>query len=550
MEEWVLTDSSGVHPMTGDPLSLDQQAACMEAAGTLPVCVNTCNPEPMVAKLAEDVSFDSQNYAGPISGKSAVAEHFRDKFNAIVASRRHPVAEVGWIDGEHKDQPGVIIHQAGAVRTFWSPSVHADGLIFRIFGYTLVPHPSTARGTGERPGFDDEAHRKREALRLGTLRDEFATAEGSVTFRGFALDPAMVSETLEPLLVRLLAAFPGSKSLVSVHTFNGSHEEVQGFAEEARAYDVTGYPAVAVEKGGRVFRGASESQSFGDIASFVEFLFGSRRAQGYAVAVGTGEPDQHGWVEANLLLEMHQPSEEFARCWQAAGRHIEAQAQGSLDSWLKVNLNPPFLQHLSFRLGNQLFFIRIEDVDGKLEVPGSRNGLLYVAEGCKGHPCLMPMKYRAGEWKAEAAGWGLVNARTGKVVDPIAHVSDERIEMTDWEVQDFAVQVVRDHLEKAGRKLMSWQGNPAVDPSIWFVGDSGPEWVVVRAVRYPKIKAHRPANWQQIAARCAELGKVGHFASVSAANADDAFDPSGAIPPEPLWRGHRMLVRFEGLETG
>jgi hypothetical protein len=29
---------------------------------------------------------------------------------------------------------------------------------------------------------------------------------------------------------------------------------------------------------------------------------------------------------------------------------------------------------------------------------------------------------------------------------------------------------------------MSWQGNPSVDPSIWFVGDSGPEWVVVRAV--------------------------------------------------------------------
>jgi hypothetical protein len=32
------------------------------------------------------------------------------------------------------------------------------------------------------------------------------------------------------------------------------------------------------------------------------------------------------------------------------------------------------------------------------------------------------------------------------VLDPIAHVSDERIEMTDWELQDFAVQVVRVHL--------------------------------------------------------------------------------------------------------
>jgi hypothetical protein len=94
-------------------------------------------------------------------------------------------------------------------------------------------------------------------------------------------------------------------------------------------------------------------------------------------------------------------------------------------------------------------------------------------------------------------------------------------------------------------KQLSWQGNPKVEPSIWFVGDNGPEWVVVRAVRYPKLRADLPSDWQQIAAWCAKLGKVGHFASVTVANADDAFDPI-TTPPEPLWRGHRMKVRFEG----
>ena len=144
----------------------------------------------------------------------------------------------------------------------------------------------------------------------------------------------------------------------------------------------------------------------------------------------------------------------------------------------------------------------------------------------------------------------MIDARTGKSVDPIALINEVRIEMTDWELQDFAVQVVRNHLEKAGKKLMSWQGNPTVDPSIWFVGESGPEWVVVRVVRNPRTNADPPANWQQIATRCAELGKVGHFASVSVASTDDAFDPSGAVPPEPLWRGHRMFVRFDDLVAG
>jgi hypothetical protein len=156
----------------------------------------------------------------------------------------------------------------------------------------------------------------------------------------------------------------------------------------------------------------------------------------------------------------------------------------------------------------------------------------------------------SGDWVPQAAGWGLLDARTGNTVNPIDLVGDARIEMTDWEVHDFAVQVVRKHLEKSGKKLMSWTGHPGVDPSVWFVGASGPEWIVVRAVRYPKSNAIPPADWPQIAASCARLGKVGHFASVSVANADDAFDPSGTVPALPLWRGHAMFVRFEGLVAG
>ena len=247
-------------------------------------------------------------------------------------------------------------------------------------------------------------------------------------------------------------------------------------------------------------------------------------------------------------IEMHDVSEEFARCWQAAGRHLQIQMQGAASNWLKANLDPPFLEHLSFRLGNQLFFVRIEDVEERLRVPGSRSGLLSVAESCGGHGCLMPMRFRGGIWTPDVMGWGLLNVRAAaERIDPVALVTDERIEMTDWELQDFAVQIVRDHIAKSGQKLISWQGNPSVNPSIWFAGSSGREWVVVRAARYPRTMALPPSNWQQIVEHCASLGAEGHFASVSVANADDAFDISGAVPAEPLWRGHRMIVRFEGL---
>jgi hypothetical protein len=247
------------------------------------------------------------------------------------------------------------------------------------------------------------------------------------------------------------------------------------------------------------------------------------------------------------VADHDEPSPEFAACWRAAGRHLQGQAAGQI-SWLKSALKPPFLEHLSFAIGNQLFFVRIEDAAGVLKVPSSRSGLFRIAEGCKGNACLMPMRRVGGDWSAAAPGWGLLEATTGRSLDPVTCVSDERIEMTDWELQEFAVQVVRTNLEEQGRTLMSWQGDPAVNPSIWFVGDTGPEWVIVRAVRYPLKAASPPDNMVAIAAACAHVGRTGHFASVAVANADDPFDPD-AQPGQglPLWRGHGMMVAYAGL---
>jgi len=246
-------------------------------------------------------------------------------------------------------------------------------------------------------------------------------------------------------------------------------------------------------------------------------------------------------------IEMEDISAEFKRCWQAACEHIEMRIQGPRNFWLKADLTPPFLEHLSFRLGNQLFFIRLEDTEGVLEVPGSRQGLHTIAEGCKGHACLMPMRRRAGNWEPAAAGWGILDIESNLAIDPFALVNDERIEMTDWELHDCAVCYVLGHLQKAGRPLLSWHTSPEVDPSIWFKGESDAEWMVVRAVRYPTLDAVRLSE-SELADLSAKTGRVGHFVSVSIASADDAFDP-GNIPATPLWRGHATLVRFKGLVT-
>ncbi len=242
-------------------------------------------------------------------------------------------------------------------------------------------------------------------------------------------------------------------------------------------------------------------------------------------------------------VDMQSASNDFLHCWKSGGIHLNTQVDGGIQSWLRAHPHPPFLEHLSFRLGNQLFFVRIEDAEGKLQVPGSREGLQAIADACHGHACLMPMKKKffGGDWVPMLPGWGLVDATSGMAVNPIELVTDEKIEMTPWELQDLAVQVVRGQLEQEGHQIMSWQSNPEVHPAIWFVGKSEkPEWIIVRAVSHDG-GLDRPGNWDAIAASCAHLSSIGHFAPVILGSAGEASERGVIL------RGRGVEVRYEGF---
>jgi hypothetical protein len=208
------------------------------------------------------------------------------------------------------------------------------------------------------------------------------------------------------------------------------------------------------------------------------------------------------------------------------------------------------MEHLSFRLGNQLFFVHVEDVDNNVYGPGTYDSLFAVAEESKGHACIMPMRKtdKADEWIADIPGWGLIDASTKKPINPVSFVTDEKIEMTSFELHDMAVQVVREYIEKKGYELMSFQGNPEIDPSIWFIGETkGPEYVVVRAARYPEDHAKIPENLKEIEKQCLAISSTGFFASVAMANDEQKFDTPDE-KPIPLWRGCHMYINFPGLE--
>lgn len=245
-------------------------------------------------------------------------------------------------------------------------------------------------------------------------------------------------------------------------------------------------------------------------------------------------------------VEPEPARDEFQELWEASRAHLDRQVDGGVRFWLRMWPWPSALEHHCFRLGNQIFVVRVVDADGRADGPGSAASIRAAARSLRGQACLLPMKRSLGDghWEAILEGWGLECARTGRPVDPAALVTGDDVLMSDWEVHHFAVSAVKQALWDHGRKVTSWHSDPRVYPTIWFsTQDGGQEWIVVRASRYPKTPP-RVRHWNAIVEQCAASSARGHFVPVVVSRET----LNEVMTPEPglLLRGHPLQAFFVG----
>lgn len=178
------------------------------------------------------------------------------------------------------------------------------------------------------------------------------------------------------------------------------------------------------------------------------------------------------------------------------------------------------------------------------DAPSSPDLFMDVAREARAVPCYMPVR-RQGDGFVRREGWGLIHAETGQPYDPAASVSDALIEVSDWELHDMALQIVRNQLESEGAQILSWQPSMHIDPSLWFRRDGAAYWVVVRAFRPAADSAPRPGNLKKLAARLAQHAATGYFAQVrlAAVDAEEEVATAG-----PIYRGHPLAAVYDGLE--
>ena len=153
----------------------------------------------------------------------------------------------------------------------------------------------------------------------------------------------------------------------------------------------------------------------------------------------------HRLTEIQIDAINYQPTQDFIDCYSIVVKHLIIKSDNAL-VWQKCHPAPPFLEHLSFHLGNQSFFVRLFDINLELEEPDNQDGTFKAGKLFNGTACYIAVEKVDGEWVIAADGWGLFlhedrapDFPNDKPINPPTLITDEKIPLNDAEYHYKAV---------------------------------------------------------------------------------------------------------------
>lgn len=266
------------------------------------------------------------------------------------------------------------------------------------------------------------------------------------------------------------------------------------------------------------------------------------------------------------MIDRPEPSEIFLNARHIAGSQLQGefnknkgQVPDSRDyKWIKAEMTYPSFDHITFGYGNQVFSVLVDlcDIKGSHLTDKERDRFIKATTENNLVPCLFSITLP--ELRPLHEGWNLTHFTSGKPVIPADITTNENIPMSEWELHNFAIQIVRNYIvqEKIGT-ILSFCDVLQINPQIWFDDLKGNRaWVIVRHIRRPNdAEITNCLGFEKTNPQIKEYD--GYFAGVSfASSATVLYDLEGnIIPPSkrftgsaPLYRGDVFFVNFQGLQ--
>ena len=264
-------------------------------------------------------------------------------------------------------------------------------------------------------------------------------------------------------------------------------------------------------------------------------------------------------------IDTHEPSEQFLKARQIAGFSLQKRFEcesGKVDAsndykCIKSELSWPSFDHLTFSYRNQVFSVLV-GIEGESGLSLNKKEIDCCLDACSANnliPCLFLIDGLTMLPSSE--GWNLVHLATRQSVIPAECTDEASIEMSEWELRNFCIQLVRNHIKDMCGEVLSFCDVLNIDPQIWFYDkDGNRSWVIVR--HYPKITGAEKSAWIGFEKSNPQLSPFdGYFAGVSiASSAPSLKGKDGVLIPlserftgnAPLYRGDGFYIKFEGLQ--
>jgi len=253
------------------------------------------------------------------------------------------------------------------------------------------------------------------------------------------------------------------------------------------------------------------------------------------------------------LMDRPEPSELFLEARQIAGGQLQEQFRQFNNSplpthykgftWIKAELTYPSFDHLTFAFKNSIFSVLIELIDKDV------SSLTVIqkdrwTKACQENnliPCLFKIQSETMnngyDLNPMNEVWNLYDVEGRELVNPFELASEDAMEMSDWELRNFSIQVVRQHIEERGHEVLSFCDLPEVNPQIWFRDNKEKiNWVIVQYSTGKEVP--KGDSWKDFEQSNEQLLPFsGYFAGVQISSEKTT-----------LHRGGGMFVNFKGLK--
>lgn len=245
------------------------------------------------------------------------------------------------------------------------------------------------------------------------------------------------------------------------------------------------------------------------------------------------------------------PSDLLLYARDVAGSHIQKMMEHLNDcKWVRAEYTYPSFDSMCFIYKNKVFSVIIDiyDKDGDSYLPQELvKRQLYACKGNNLIPCKFkvivddPYNPDMETVSPKNNGWNLFHTETDEIIIPEHLATTDKIELSQWEMRNFAIRLVLKYLQSQNLKIHSFQDTLEVDPQIWFDNKEGKKsWILVRADKYPSKEVKKPKSLKEITRRC--FKNDGYFAGI-------IFIPVNEDKKDTnLYRMGTLKIDFKGLE--